>query len=720
MSYDYTTILFFFIKYFNKKIGVLSEVAGVSIPIVFKPKARLLLQLGDQLIRNEKIAILELIKNSYDADAKNVTISMKNVENPKKGIIEIIDNGNGMNADIMRNVWMEPGTDFKEKLVSNKVYTKLGRLPIGEKGIGRFGVHKLGYEIELISKMEGFKEVYLKIDWRKFEKDEYLDSIKIELVERTPIIFQEGKTGTHIIIKSLRTNWTRGMVREVYRSIMALNSPFESLESFYIHFHIDKQEWVKNLTNFNDIKDQALYKVEAEINGDKITSFTYEFIPWTTMIKMDPKRISERSIKMLDEKDQKINLGEYRIGTVKINLYIYDRDKFVLSMWQKDISTLKEYLDENGGIRVYRDKIRVLDYGEPENDWLNLGARRVNIPSKRISNNLVVGAVHLNREKSKDLIEKTNREGFIENDAYYEFKKAVFCVVRQAENLRNIDKGRLRELYKQSSNKAEPIIDNLSELQDKISKSKIDEKLKEEFYVYIRRIEEDYQYINEVYLKSASAGLNLSIVIHEIEKIIQELNKVVEKEKAAYRIVKLAKRLADLVEGYSRIIKDNNESIINISQIIKQALFNIEFRLEAHKLEIVDGYSMIGEKTNIKCSSNLVISTIVNIIDNSIWWLNYAERKIKKLYIGVSDELPGYKTIIIADNGPGFTLPTDVIIKPFVTRKPSGMGIGLYLANEIMEAHKGKLLFPDKYDFSIPKEFKDGAIVALAFKGDEQ
>ena len=80
-------LLFFFIKYFNKKIGVLSEVAGVSIPIVFKPKARLLLQLGDQLIRNEKIAILELIKKSYDADAKNVTISMKNVENPKKGII---------------------------------------------------------------------------------------------------------------------------------------------------------------------------------------------------------------------------------------------------------------------------------------------------------------------------------------------------------------------------------------------------------------------------------------------------------------------------------------------------------------------------------------------------------------------------------------------------------------------------------------------------------
>jgi anti-sigma regulatory factor (Ser/Thr protein kinase) len=114
-----------------------------EIPVKFKPRARLLLQLGDQLIKNESIALVELVKNSYDADANIVSIYMENVDDPKKGVIIIEDDGYGMSADTVENVWLEPGSDFKtQKIKKLEVSPKYKRLPIGEKGIGRFGVQK--------------------------------------------------------------------------------------------------------------------------------------------------------------------------------------------------------------------------------------------------------------------------------------------------------------------------------------------------------------------------------------------------------------------------------------------------------------------------------------------------------------------------------------------------------------------------------------------------
>jgi len=80
---------------------------------IFKPRARLLLQLGDQLIKNENVAVLELVKNSYDADARNITIKMERVDNKDFGKIEIIDDGIGMDDDVIKNAWLEPGSDYK-------------------------------------------------------------------------------------------------------------------------------------------------------------------------------------------------------------------------------------------------------------------------------------------------------------------------------------------------------------------------------------------------------------------------------------------------------------------------------------------------------------------------------------------------------------------------------------------------------------------------------
>jgi hypothetical protein len=249
----------------------------MDIKLSFLPKARLLLQLGDQLIRSESIALLELIKNSYDANASFARVSMKNVDRVHDGEIVIEDDGIGMDKDVIRDVWMQPGSDYKLKIVQKlrdprkKILDRGARIPIGEKGIGRFGVHKLGYQIELVSKMTGKKEVFLKINWRDFEKDALLNNIEITLVERdTSEYFRGNRTGTRIIITELKKAWTRATIRELYRAVNSLSSPFDTLDSFKVHFKIDKQELLEGLISFKEIMKYALYYGEATIEGREI------------------------------------------------------------------------------------------------------------------------------------------------------------------------------------------------------------------------------------------------------------------------------------------------------------------------------------------------------------------------------------------------------------------------------------------------------------------
>lgn len=696
--------------------------------IGFKPKARIILQLGDQLIRSESIALLEIIKNAYDACATKVVIRMNNLDDPERGEIHIEDDGFGMDYKLIRDVWLHPGTTFKKNQIEKKGFeSPCGRMPLGEKGIGRFGVHKLGERIELVSKKENSNEAYLNINWEDFDNDELLEKIPINLIERNPEVFEKNEHGTKIIIRGLRNKWTRGSIRELYRAITSLNSPFKKLDSFKVLFKIDRQDWLQGLLKFSDIKDNALFTAEATIENNEITSLEYEFTPWPTMTKIKTGRIHKEqgivmSHKVYNEKEKKkvlkdIDISKFKIGTVKLKLLIFDLDTNILSLGVQDKKGFKGYLKSNGGIRVYRDDIRVYDYGEPGNDWLSLDLDRVNFPTARISNNIVIGSILLNRSESRDLIEKTNREGFIEDAAFWEFYSAIRFTLSRIITQRNIDKDKLRNHYGSSKT---PVVDNLYILKEKLNNNLQEGPEKKEVLKIISEIEKDYKTITEIYIRSASAGLSLSIVIHEIEKIIKELLKVLDnvsgEDKDSNRVKSLVEHLGKLIDGYSGLVRQRSKGESDLVDIINDSIWNIEYRIKAHKLTVVKNYKLNKDfETVVKCSEGLITGSIINIIDNSIWWLNYGKVQVKKLYIDITDEMPGYITILIADNGPGFTLPTEEIIKPFISNK-GGMGIGLHLAYEIMNGHDGELIFPDPYQFEIPREFQKGAIVGLAFK----
>lgn len=692
----------------------------------FKVRARVLNQLGEQLIKNESIALLELIKNSYDADASECVIKMYNPDSMDKGKIVIRDDGEGMNYDILTTAWLEIGTNYKETLRKNKKTlrtTLYDRLRLGEKGIGRFGVHRLGKNIEIITRMESSKEYVLTINWEDIENNDFIEDIPIEIKERNPKEFPTG-SGTKITISNLRVSWTKRLARNCHRSILTLNSPFESMDSFRVDFTINNSDWLSGLLTYEKIKKYSLFSFDIEMSGNQITKFDYKFTPWRLMTKLQSRKISikDKEIKELTrmvqgtKKDMKeIDLSKSKIGEVRFKGVIFDRDQRILELGFQDRSGFKQYLNKNGGVRVFRDNMRVMDYGEPGNDWLDLGARRVNIPGKRISNNILLAAIYLDREKSGDLIEKANREGFVENEAYPIFLRSIIYALEMVESLRKTDKDLLRKHYGPNKISA-PVITSIFDLRDIVDKKIKEKKLKKNINQYLDRIAKEYSYITDSLFRSAGAGMNIIMVLHQIEKIIKDIKSML-KNRSSFRLIEeRVKNLSLLIEGYSILVKESELILRDLKEIIDQSVFNVGFRLIDHHVNINSAF--LKKRKNISgiCYEGHVLNALMNLFDNSIWWLRYKKVKNREIFIDISSDLPGYISILFADNGPGFTMPTNEIIKPFVSNKPGGIGIGLHLTHEIMKSLGGKLIFPDMEMFSFPEKFKNGAKIVLAFK----
>ena len=238
-----------------------------------KPRARLIRTIGDKLISGPEAAIIELVKNSYDADSPSVDIKITPQKHEKDDInlpivkhaeIIITDKGHGMTYDEIIGVWLEPATDIKV----NKTTSRLGnRKLLGAKGVGRFASARLGKTIEItsIASNNGILEKsILTLDWEIFESVKYLEDIDID-IERCPILAKNVTTGVVIKITSLKDIWGKSRLEELIHELRRLATPQEQSEfdialdlSAYIQSDEKTQylEQVKNAKKRQDVPNQ--------------------------------------------------------------------------------------------------------------------------------------------------------------------------------------------------------------------------------------------------------------------------------------------------------------------------------------------------------------------------------------------------------------------------------------------------------------------------------
>src|SRR5262249_40064965 len=156
--------------------------------------------------------------------------------------------------------------------------------------------------------------------------------------------------------------------------------------------------WLEGLLDVSQVLELAPFRAVCHLTGGTLV-YEYTFSPPPGMDQVKGRTVAAQSSPLSPSANLKGN-SKLRIGPIRIDLRAYDRDPQILAFGVSDKKGLKDFLDSNGGIRVYRDGMRVYNYGEPENDWLELGQRRVNVPARRISNNLVLGAVSLSGSES--------------------------------------------------------------------------------------------------------------------------------------------------------------------------------------------------------------------------------------------------------------------------------------------------------------------------------
>ena len=536
-----------------------------------RPYARLLTMLGDQLIKNERIALVELIKNAYDADADSVEVRLENFNEDMSvndcSSIVIKDDGCGMSPERIKDSWMNPADPKKyiEKKKGKRKTPEKERVIQGEKGIGRFSVLKLGKSITITTRSEGSEfESVLKYDFTEFDdeftlrkdeqKDIFLDEIEIDYSEVAPPKLITDSRGTVIEIRELKGRWNQNAIEKLCMDVSGLTDPVSRIidrkatDNFRISVFCNEKpqpiedknaEYLKRL-----VEDKAVLKIQGEFDS-KQNAFIFRegengkkeqvsledskikgLWIWQREFKGSEKyvqptlpglSIQERGIKA--RRNRRNADDGYQCGSFKFHFYIFDfsrgvSGKYELKQSEKDM--LKDYR-----VYLYRDNVRVYPYGDPDDDWLNIDVTRGTARAGDFfSNDQIVGWIDISQKDNPDLRDKTNREGLIEKgDAVSDFKFLIptfLSYIKQYHYSRYQQKGIDRNVVDLA--RSEIVSKRLSEL-----KSDFKEKGDNPSVLKVREIEKDYKKEKSYLLQRAEitedlagVGLSVEMTSHDI------------------------------------------------------------------------------------------------------------------------------------------------------------------------------------------------------------
>lgn len=553
----------------------------------FNVSARTAKLIGLENFANAEGAIIELVKNTYDADSENCVVIFDIRESSQDSAIYIIDNGIGMDDNIIIKHWMTIGTD--DKLKNTKTSGK-GRVKSGAKGIGRFALNKLGRQSSMITfPVNSKKGYYWSIDWSDFDKDGYnlsditaelgevdysffIEKIKEYEIDDLEIIhkqFGNAFHGTLIKINNLNDKWDEEAIESLNQNLETLvPSHLSSDFSIYLYDLVDTNKYgLINSAGYDDYD----YKVEASfLGGDsrkinvKITrkelnlsllESSYNDLFSMPDMKVFPYRLEDFLAKII-EKDIDINDSIKpdllaRIGRFNFVFYFIkndikdDADEYSDKKYPYngiDSRQRKQWLKKFGGIKIFRDDFRVRPYGENGDDWLGLGKRQSQSPAGvgrkkggyRIRPNQISGAVSISRLYNTAFDDRSSREGIQENDEFRLLKNLLLRIIEEFEVDRNTIMYNLSALYKSKhpeESKASDIADKvlLEEKQQKNngrqSSSKTNEELKSlaKGYQALRDNLFDKEEENRMLRSLASTGVAVASFTHELNGVSESL-----------------------------------------------------------------------------------------------------------------------------------------------------------------------------------------------------
>lgn len=382
--------------------------------------------IGKELINNDNVAVMELVKNSYDAGAKKVTVEFKNLKEQDKNQhqIIIVDDGVGMSKEDILHKWLNLAYSIKRVLNAQN-----NRLQAGNKGIGRFSCDRLGKKLDIYTKKDG-KAYHLKIDWEDFENvvdyNIQINDIPMKLREVSDRqITQEtsckmGKQGTVLKISYLRTKWIKlnedSLFNEVlnYQKFVSLKSTLEKL----INKSQVESDNFKILLKVDDIDDKEEESYNKKINGEIENKFFEKLDFDTTYINSAISEDGQYIITKLKDRDKVIfktierNIEFPELKGVKIILMYLNPYGKVYFEKQMGIRSV-----EFGSVYLFINGFRIPPYGDIDNDSFGMEVRKNQGHSRYISNREIIGRIEIeDRDNKYQII--SSREGIVQNESF--------------------------------------------------------------------------------------------------------------------------------------------------------------------------------------------------------------------------------------------------------------------------------------------------------------
>ena len=763
----------------------------------FKVTARTILQLGAELISSDAIAFYELIKNAFDANSPKVEVRIairlpfnaidefrativdlklkddddvppdikqyllnqidreafevnqlltdlqsahliKDFEYAlkKANYIQIKDKGDGMSMADLESVYLTIGTRSRQKarLEGQKSHTGKGKRPIlGEKGLGRLSVMRLGDGLRVETTIEGESHFnVLEIDWTIFshDSDTLLENIQIQPITGD---VKEDTTfsGTTIRIFDLHSNWSKEKLEDVAsKQLNRFIDPFVNINRNFIVLWFNKDAVIlrgvnKDLLTFAHATLKARLEIN-ELNEPKlIGAIDYKLQNSQRTFELEGVHlISASSTQIRDLK---------KLGPFSVELYWYNRkllnafDSIRIGNGVEEIEFVKKLQNQwAGGLMLFRDGFRVNPYGSIDDDWLNIDQKALSVGGYKLNRRQIIGKVDITSIGNPNLVDQTNREGLrdnIERESLINILKHIIWQELKpfldASDKNNSKKKielnfadietRIETGQRTGKQTLDALIEKYPVIKQETAVLKSIEEVLDEsraLFKNARELGELYQDRLNTTIHLAGLGLMVDIVAHELNRstqhAIETITEIGDKDlsiqvqslmgtlRSQLKTLQTRLKVLDTLGPSGRQRKEET----NINHLIYDTVLSHEAQFKRHKIEwFVD--SNENKEWVLKVVPGMIVQVLENLINNSVYWLQQQGRVLRdfKPIIRIQIQREN-KRILISDNGPGIPLSrAEEVFFPFVTTKPpnQGKGLGLYISREIAHYHNADL-----------------------------
>lgn len=639
----------------------------------------ILKRLGEELNPNVDQGLLELVKNAYDADATECHIWL---ESPlDDGSIVIEDDGDGMNAEDIRDGWLVLGGSSKK----TDELTNRGRRPAGNKGLGRLAALRLGRIARMSSSPGSGGRYSVELNWDRFDEAETVDEIDVPITYEA---IEAGGTGTRIELHDLRSAVGRVDARRLARALVLLADPFgDAKDSFRPYLHSDE---------FSDLArqveeryfDQADFHLVGELRDGRALARVEDW----------------RGDVLWRAEHEELSATAFGAPDAEFDLWVFILSSQVFSTRPVQLSAVREWLSHFGGVHIYVNGLRVAPYGNPGNDWLDLNLARVRSPEERPGTNTSIGRLRVEDARGA-LVQKTDRSGFIDSEEFAELRRFATSTLdwmarRRVEAAERKRQAARQETKSESSTTRASVETQISQVSDEKTKS----ELRQAFEKYDRARERETESLRrevQLYRTLSTAGITAATFAHEsngnplkrITLSANSLKAVLEREDptkfdARYRrplenIRGAVDSLGVLSSATLDLISQDKRRIgkVLLDRAVRDICETFESFLQGRQVELELRTSPSGHPF-IRGSAAAVESVVTNLINNSLTALERGSETPRLLRIETSHDGDSWD-LQVDDNGPGIVgITLDEIWLPGHTVRPGGTGLGLTIVRD--------------------------------------